>query len=688
MIAPPQRQRVDGESGKSSFKGIGSMADKKERPGSKAGAASDDTAAASGKKPKPLLDLKATEVRGGSVPETSPAPASTLKGAPGWKQPDQGGKSDVKPRDGAEATGKPQPAKDETAGTRTSAGGASTGPAGAASSKPGATSAGGRTGNVDTISTAATTGGGGASSAKPAAKTSDAKPKAGDDKKPTPQAAAKSATKAPAAKRSGGGFFSTMSHLAAGIVGGGVALFAAEPLGQQFGFALTQPPQMPAALERRLAALEAQPADRDDGTAAAVRKEVDQLADRVATTQARLAELDQLAKQVTSLAADIEKVQVAAASTAPAPDGGADRGDSSAETGELRNRLTKLESTMATLSSATASDGEPSALASLAKMSARFADLESSLNNQLGTLRKSLMEDVDKRLTSTTEATAKAVAGTERLDRELAEVKTDTARLDQRSAVLKTASDKLTAKAGAIGEQAAELKVELDALKGDLQQQLAKVARPDDVAQAIAPVSKKIASLEQNLGAVVASESARKANAERIVLSLELSNLKRVLDRGVPYGSELAEVKKIAGDAIDVGSLEAHKSTGVPSGQELTRQFSSVAYKIINAQNAPQDDTRINRLWAAARSIVQVRRTDIPAEEKTAEAAVARIEKRLKDGDMSGALALAEKLPDRAKTPAGDWIGKLAARASVDRAIAKIEDQLKASLGGAGGQKS
>lgn len=659
------------------------MADKKERPGSKSGAASDDTAASSGKKPKPLLDLKATEVRGGSVPETSPAPTSALKGAPGWKAPGQGSKADDNARDAGDAKGKPEPAKPSVAST-------SPGSASAAPGKPGVTSPGGRSGNVDTISAAATTGSAGASSAKSDAKTGDGKTKAGGDKKAAPQAAAKpAAARAPAAKRSGGGFFSTMSHLAAGIVGGGVALFAAQPLGQQFGFAGAQPPQMPAALERRLAALEAKPAGRDDG-AAAVREEVDQLADRIAATQARLAELDQLAKQVTSLAENVEKVQVAASSPAsPAPQGSAETaGSDDAAAAALRGRLAKLESTMATLSSATASDGEPSALASLAKMSARFADLESSLNNQLGTLRKSLMEDVDKRLTSTTEATAKAVAGTERLDRELAEVKTETARLDQRSSVLKSASDKLTAKAGAIGEQAAELKVELDALKGDVKQQLAKVARPDDVAQAIAPVSEKIASLEQNLGAVVASESARKANAERIVLSLELSNLKRVLDRGVPYGSELAEVKKIAGDAVDVGSLEAHKSTGVPSGQELTRQFSSVAYKIINAGNAPQDDTRINRLWAAARSIVQVRRTDIPAEENTAEAAVARIEKRLKDGDMSGALALAEKLPERAKSPAGDWIGKLAARASVDRAIAKIEDQLKASLGGAAGQKS
>ena len=436
-------------------------------------------------------------------------------------------------------------------------------------------------------------------------------------------------------------------------------------------------------MERRLAALEARPAQSSDD--AAIRKDVAQLSDQVAAAEKRLAELTGLGKQVASLADDVEKVRVAGVSNSgAAASGGAD----DAQANVLRARLAKLESAMATLSSATTAGGEPSGIAPLAKFSARFADLEGSLNSQLGGLRKSLMTEMDNRLAKTADATAKAVAGAERLDRELADIKTDAARLDQRATVLKTASDKLAATTRAISEQSAELKVELDALKGDVKQELAKVARPSDVQQAIAPVTKKVASIEKNLVSVLANETARKANAERIVLSLELSNLKRVLDRGAPYGAELDDVKKIAGDVVDVGSLEAHKSTGVPSGQELTRQFSSVAFKIISAQEAPKDDSRINQLLAAAKSIVQVRRTDIPVEEKTAEAAVARIEKRLKDGDMSGALALADKLPEQAKTPARAWMSQLAARAGVDRAIAKIEEQLKASLGGAKDSKS
>lgn len=660
------------------------MADKKDSSGGKPG-----DAAASGKKPTPLLDLKATEVRSaGDSASKPPSTTSNLKGAPNWKDPKAAAQSTQ------DSSGKAS---------------ASAATSGSSTAKPADSSA---TGGKEPTSTAAKM----ASATPPPSRGGDTKPSVtgsvpssapkASDTKPTekkPEASKPAAAKAethktaanssgatsapkPASTRSGGGFASTVSHLAAGVIGGGIALFAAGPLDQQFGLGLSQAPAVPAAFEQRLAALESKPAS-SGGSDGSLKADVEALSGKVDAAEKRLAELDALGKQVAGLTKDV----AAARSATPAGNSGnaSAPAQNVAEPSELRARLAKLESAMSTLSSATSSNGEPAGIAPLAQFSAKFADLESSLNAQLASLRKGLLGEMDTRIASTSEASTKAAAGTERLNREVSEIKTDTARLEQRSVVLKSASDKLAATTRAVSEQAAELKVELDALKGSLNQELAKVARPADLESAIAPVSAKIASIEKNLGSVIASETARKQNAERIVLSLELSNLKRVLDRGTPYAAELADVKKVAGDSIDFGALEAHKSEGVPSGQALTRQFSKVAFDIINAQSAPKDDSRINRLLAAAKSIVQVRRTDVPVKENTAEAAVARIEKRLKDGDMSGALSLAEKLPDEAKAPAKGWMSQLAARAGVDRAIAKIENQLKASLGaGAANDKS
>lgn len=661
-------------------------------------------AGSSGKKPKPLLDLKATEVQSSAPGDSSkPAQSSTLKGAPGVSVPSSDGKvGDPKSGEGKASSVPPTAAAGTSSSSSTGASsGASSGSgprnlSGVASSssygttsakpssssgdtsKPGASAAspassGGSTTSSATSANVGAAVGGGASASQRASGSSSSGGSDGHGGSASTGGGAKG--------RSGGGFVSTLSHLAAGIVGGGVALFAAGPIDNELGLGLMPKPEVPAAIEQRLAALEARPqrAEADVATQTAITS----LSEQLAAADKRLDALDGLQAEVANLASDIKKAQSGSGSgEARSADTSGSSTAGSAESSTLRARLAKLESQLATLSSATSSGGAPPAIAPLAQFSAKFADLEGSLGTQLSSLRKSLVSEMDSRIGKASDASAKAIAGAERLDREVADIKTDTARLDQRASVLKSATDKLNASMLAVSEQATEIKVELDALKGSVKQELERVARPADIQQAIEPVSKQVASLASDLGAVVASETARKKNAERIVLSLELSNLKRVLDRGVPFAAELADVKKIAGDAIDFSALDAHKDVGVPSAQELTRQFRTVAYKIITAEEAPdQNASRIDKLFAAAKSIVKVRRTDVPAEEKTAEAAVAQIEKRLKAGDMAGALALTEKLPEATKASAGTWMSQLAARAEVDRAIAKIEDQLKASLG-------
>ena len=71
------------------------------------------------------------------------------------------------------------------------------------------------------------------------------------------------------------------------------------------------------------------------------------------------------------------------------------------------------------------------------------------------------------------------------------------------------------------------------------------------------------------------------------------------------------------------------------------------------------------------------------------EAIVARMEKGLKDERLSEVISEAGKLPPKAAKPAEAWLQKVSARASVEQAIARIEGELKSSLGagGASGKK-
>jgi hypothetical protein len=154
------------------------------------------------------------------------------------------------------------------------------------------------------------------------------------------------------------------------------------------------------------------------------------------------------------------------------------------------------------------------------------------------------------------------------------------------------------------------------------------------------------------------------------------------LDRGGAYAAELAEVEKIAGGKIDLAPLERYKNEGVPTAAELAREFRTVAHAVIDAEVQQADASVVDRLLLGASSIVRVRRTEHDADDKSAEAVLGRMEKALKEARLSDALAEAQQLSPKAQAAAKAWLGKLEARATVDRAIAQIEDQLKASLAG------
>ncbi|MEI9902398.1 MAG: hypothetical protein WDN31_22555 [Hyphomicrobium sp.] len=89
-------------------------------------------------------------------------------------------------------------------------------------------------------------------------------------------------------------------------------------------------------------------------------------------------------------------------------------------------------------------------------------------------------------------------------------------------------------------------------LKTDVDTRFAAVAKPEDVSSAVSPLNNQLAALQQDVQGVIKSEGDRRTTAERIVLSLELANLKRAIDRGKPYAPELAQTRKVAGTVIDL----------------------------------------------------------------------------------------------------------------------------------------
>lgn len=499
-------------------------------------------------------------------------------------------------------------------------------------------------------------------------------PKASANPSPGPQPgmSSKSAPEGRQAPvRGAGGFSRALTHIGAGVAGGFLALLLADAVGPQFGFGSTA--VSVGDIEKRLAAAEQtlrqRPASEASSTAE-IDKKLSALSDRLARIDDIGRSVAQLSESQTRLAADAKSLQEQVGQ--PQTD---------KETGE---RIAKLEQMLDTLTAAAGTSEGGGRIPQLAAITGKLSDLETALSNKLAEQRKSMTDELDARLAQSAEASEAARSATLRMDKELAASRADLARLSQRAEAFKASDDRFEQTLRTLQEEAGSLRSAVDGLKSDLAVQMKSVARTQDVTAAVAAVTTRMGALEQNLQGVVKSEADRKANAERIVLALELGNLKRALDRGGSYAQELAEVARVGGGKIDLSVLERYKDQGVPTLPDLVSSFRPVAHAVIDAASVPAEASTFDRLLQSAKSVVRIRRTDYRPDDPSVEATVSRMEKALADGQLPEVLAEARKIPAPAIDPAESWLAKLEARAAVDRALASVEEQLKSSLSGQG----
>lgn len=604
-----------------------------------------------GKRPYATLDLKATEIKVTPIAgKTTIIPQTSQTGSGGSATGASGSAVSGSSISSVSATPKPAPAS-------------SYGNIGAAMS--GST----QTPNIanETLKqTAKPAAASGASSAIPDAAaasqktqyTSAAASAAAASSNPTPSSAATASKEPPAIviKRRGGFF----SHMAAGIVGGALALsgLLASPMLGLKGIG-GDTSSFSELVSQRIAAIEKKFSGND-------------LAAKLRAAEARLAALEKTADAIPSIKesqtrfiAETKATLAATASDAGAP--------------EQLTRLSALEDKLKALSEAGANDPNAGRVAQLAALTGKVADLETALSTQLTAFRKSVSDDVDARVAAVAASSEAAKSGTQRLDKDIAVLKTDTARFGERVQAMKTDSDKLAESLKMAQEDSAALKTALEAVKGS-------TAKPADVASAVAPLGEKLAGLEQHVQSIVKAEQDRRSNAERIVLSLELQNLKRALDRGQKYDAELAEVQKASAGKIDLSAIAKFKDQGVPTLGDLAHDFRASANAVIDAETEPTDGSVVARLLAGAKSVVRVRKVSTNPDDKSAEAVVGRMEAALKEGRLGDVLEHSKTLSEKARGAAGPFLAKVSARNSVDVALGAIEGQLKSSLSAAPGE--
>lgn len=185
------------------------------------------------------------------------------------------------------------------------------------------------------------------------------------------------------------------------------------------------------------------------------------------------------------------------------------------------------------------------------------------------------------------------------------------------------------------------------------------------VTQASEQKTSDSAEMEQRL-----AEAEKKLNEPRqdvaVAKAIAAAALKAAIDRGGPFVAELDTFAGVSPDDPATTDLRNFAETGVPSRAELVRQVPDVATAIVDSVNqTDSNQSWSDRLMASAKSLVKVRPVG-NVEGESVEAIAARMEDKVKNGDLQGAASEWANLPAQAKQASAAFKQSLEARIRVE----------------------
>lgn len=250
---------------------------------------------------------------------------------------------------------------------------------------------------------------------------------------------------------------------------------------------------------------------------------------------------------------------------------------------------------------------------------------------------------------------------------------------------------------GVAGDEIAILKADLSNLRQQVadtsgvnadafEQRIAALEGASGAAPEVNGLADKITALDAALQSERSSQAAataeltrRLADAEtklneprddiEVARAIASAALKAAIDRGGPFLTELDTLSRVTPDDPAIASLRSFAATGVPSRAELMQTFPDVANGMLSALNQSDPNQGIvERLTESALSLVKVRPVG-NIEGETPEAIIARMENKLRNGDLHGAALEWNGLPEAARTASADYGKSLDARVEVENLV-------------------
>jgi hypothetical protein len=275
------------------------------------------------------------------------------------------------------------------------------------------------------------------------------------------------------------------------------------------------------------------------------------------------------------------------------------------------------------------------------------------------------------------------------------------ARLDKIESVLQ-AQQALTSRIAAAEAQTKSLADSLTALNQHLDEIAGtsqSAAKQADAAQAAAEAAKsadqtalqrgdldalanRIAALESTVKSLSdnAAHPGSAADDQAARLAIAAAALRAAVERGAPYGAELAAVQSFGADANALAPLQSFAATGVPSAAILAGDLATLTPALRHASDTAADgNSFLGRLEANAQQLVRITPVDAPVGNDPS-AVIARMNVEAERGDIAAALSDAAQLPKAAKPLAADWVKQASAREAAITAARQLAADALAAL--------
>ncbi|HEY1779335.1 MAG TPA: mitofilin family membrane protein [Roseiarcus sp.] len=260
--------------------------------------------------------------------------------------------------------------------------------------------------------------------------------------------------------------------------------------------------------------------------------------------------------------------------------------------------------------------------------------------------------------------------------------------LDKRVAALEAAGAGNGAASDAAQHLAAEeknLRADLDAARGAIPDLSARVAKLESETQKASAAAGDLTALTARVDKIESALAAPKPDARSpsdtaAAIAVIAEAAENSLSAGEPLGPEVAMLQRLGVDPAKLAPLQA-VANGAPTNAGLAASFSAVAPKVLAATSQKESGGVADRFLAHLHSLVRVRDLNETAGDDPP-ALVSQIEALSRRGDIGGALAAFNKLPESARQPAGDWLTAARARNAADAALKSIREAAVAELAG------